>query len=94
MQDLQGSFEIQVEDILGINGTEIEDAKSSLDECRDLSEKYEYPFMTLLVGKRYINLGLDIHGGEELIQEALGRMNETDCISVKFAILKSSREYT
>jgi len=31
---------------------------------------------------------LDIHGGEELIQEALGRMNETDCISVKFALPK------
>lgn len=86
LQDLQGSFEIQVEDTLGINGTEIEDAKSSLDECRDLSEKYEYPFMTLLVGKRYIKLGLDIHGGEELIQQALGRMNETDCISVKSAL--------
>ena len=85
LQQLKSSFEIQVEDTLGINGTEIEDAKSSLDECRDLSEQYEYPFMTLVAGKRYINLGLDIHGGEELIRQALGRIDEMDCISVKCA---------
>ena len=75
---LKGKFGIKVEDILGINGSEREAAKASLDECRDLSLKYEYPFMQLLAGKRYIKLDLDVSGGEDLIQRSMECMHESD----------------
>lgn len=87
LQSLQESFGIQVvDDILGINGMEIENAKKSLDECKDLSEKYGYPFMTLIVGNGYIKLGLDISRGEDLIQHALQCMKDSD-IDVAKSIL-------
>mmetsp|Transcript_5910 Transcript_5910/g.13459 ORF Transcript_5910/g.13459 Transcript_5910/m.13459 type:complete len:2439 (+) Transcript_5910:2-7318(+) len=80
LQLLQDSSEyVQVDDILGIKGTEIDAARKSLDECKELSEKYDYPFMQLLAGKAYIKLGLDASRGKDLIQSALERMDSTDC---------------
>ena len=79
LQLLQDSFEDgQVDDILGINGTEIDAARKSLDECKELSETYDYPFMQLLAGKSCIKLGFDVSGGEELIQRALECIDSSD----------------
>ena len=87
LQLLQKSFDIQVDDTLGINGTEIDNAKKSLDECRDLSEIYCYPFMQLLAGERYVKLGLDKSGGERLIQHALECINDDSDRQVAKTIL-------
>ncbi|KAL7552056.1 hypothetical protein ACHAWF_015258 [Thalassiosira exigua] len=65
-------------DLLEIEGKEPELAKESLDQCKKLSERYDYPFMQLLAGKSYIILGLDTPGGEELIGKALQRMEPSD----------------
>jgi hypothetical protein len=76
------SFAESADDILGISGTEIDTAKKSLDKCKELSENI-YPFMQLLVGKRYIELGLDTAGGEHLIRHALTCLDDTDSVSAK-----------
>ena len=76
LRDSCGGF--QVDDILGIEGNEIALARKSLDECAELSKKYEYPFMQMLAGKSYVKLGLDMSGGEDLIQHALGCMKTKD----------------
>ncbi|KAL7523921.1 hypothetical protein ACHAXR_000639, partial [Thalassiosira sp. AJA248-18] len=72
-QLLQDSFEdvLADNDILGIKGTEIDLATASLDECKKLSESYDYPFMKVLTGKCYVNLGLRVSEGKDLTQHAL-----------------------
>jgi hypothetical protein len=76
---MQSSFgETDVDDLLGITGDEIELARKAMDECKELSKEYDYPFMQLLAGKNYIKLGLDVSGGETLIQDALDRIDPLD----------------
>jgi hypothetical protein len=76
------SFAESADDILGISGTEIDTAKKSLDRCKELSENI-YPFMQLLIGKRYIELGLDTAGGEHLIHQALQCLDDVDSMVAK-----------
>jgi hypothetical protein len=71
------SFAESADDILGISGTEMDIAKKSLDKCKELSENM-YPFMQLMIGKRYIELGLDTEGGEDLIHHALTSVDDAD----------------
>ena len=79
LQLLQDNFEDdQVDDILGIKGTEIDSARTLLNECKELSELHDYPFMQLLAGKSCITLGIDVLGGKELIQRALKCFNSSD----------------
>lgn len=76
------SFAESADDILGISGTEIDTAKRSLAKCNEMSENI-YPFMQLLVGKRYIELGLDTDGGEHLIHHALTCLDDVDSAIAK-----------
>ncbi|KAL3788103.1 LOW QUALITY PROTEIN: hypothetical protein ACHAW5_004100 [Stephanodiscus triporus] len=76
------SFAESVDDILGISGTEIDTAKKSLDKCKELSGNI-YPFMQLLIGKRYVELGLDTAGGEHLIHQALQCLDDVDSMVAK-----------
>lgn len=79
LQLLQEKFDDgQVEDVLGIKGTEINAARKSLNECKELSETYDYPFMQLLAGNSCIKLGLDVAEGENLIQRALACIDSSD----------------
>ena len=72
------SYTESADDILGISGSEVESARQSLDKCKELSKKCDYPFMLLLIGNRYIESGLDTSGGEDLIQQALSCLDDVD----------------
>lgn len=57
----------QVDDILGLKGTKIDAARTSLDECNELSETNEYHSCNLWLEKNISNLTwmLLVGGGDE-----------------------------
>jgi len=80
------SYSESADDVLGISGTEVDSARQALDKCKELSVTHGYPFMQLLAGKRYIELGLDTTGGEDLIQRALTCLDDVDCVMAKLTL--------
>lgn len=78
-EQLQHSYNEHVDDILGIEGCEVETAKQSLDECYELSVIYSYPFMQLLVGKSLVDFGyVDPSEGDKLMQKAFCSIDPAD----------------
>eukprot|EP00956_Cyclotella_meneghiniana_P033862 scaffold99572_cov22-Cyclotella_meneghiniana.AAC.4 len=73
----------QVDDLLELDGKEIELLRKCLIECEELSNKYQYLYMQLLVGKSYLNLNLDKAVGEGLIERALDKLAAPDRIAAK-----------
>ena len=73
----------QVDDLLELDGNEIELLRKCLIECEELSNKYQYLYMQLLVGKSYLNLNLDKAVGEGLIVRALDKLAAPDRIAAK-----------
>lgn len=67
-----------VNDLLGLEGEEMHQLRQCLIECVELSEKYDYVYIQLLVGKSYINLKLDGVDGEELIKSAIEKLSPPD----------------
>ena len=79
LQRLRDDFvDAQVNDLLGLAGKEMEQLRHCLSECDELSKKYDYPYMQLLVGISYINLNLDEDSAEELIACALDKLTPQD----------------
>jgi len=79
LQRLRDDFaDIPVNDLLGLGGKEMDQLRQCLNECEELSKKYEYVYMHLLVGKSYINLALDEAVGQDLIRGALDKMAPSD----------------
>ena len=67
---LLDDFDVHVDDLLNISGTEMHSARQALSECKELCEIHNYPFMQLLAGKRFVKLGLDVSVGKDLIERA------------------------
>ncbi|KAL9185086.1 hypothetical protein ACHAXT_002863 [Thalassiosira profunda] len=93
VEQLQERFgDDQVDDTLGIKGTEIELSRKALDECAELSKAHEYPFMLLLTGNSYIKLGLNISEGESLIQSALEAIDPKDHQAARDVLSRANRD--
>ena len=67
-----------VNDLLRLEGKEMDLLRQCLVECKELSKKYDYVYMQLLVGKSYLNLKLDEAVGEGLITSALDKLAPSD----------------
>ena len=67
-----------VNDLLGLEGEEMHQLRECLIECDELSKKYDYLYMQLLVGKSYIDLKLDGVDGEERIKSAIEKLTLPD----------------
>lgn len=92
-QALQDDFDVQVEDLLNIIGTEIHAARQALDGCKELCETHNYPFMQLLTGKRYITLGFDASVGKDLIERAFRSIADTDHAIAKRILSRADTEH-
>lgn len=77
-QALQNDFDVHIEDLLNIGGTEMHTARQALDACKELCQTHNYPFMQLLAGKRYIEFGFDATLGEDLIEKAFRCIDVAD----------------
>jgi len=79
LQRLRKDFtDDSVNDLLGLEGKEMHQLRHCLIECNELSKKYDYFYMQLLVGKSYINLKIGKVDGIELIQSALEKLTPSD----------------
>merc|ERR1712226_694342 len=71
-------YDVDVSDDLFLyEGSELDAALCVLQEAQDLSEKNHYFFMLMLVGARYLELGFDEIDGEQIILDALEKIETT-----------------
>lgn len=75
---LLDDFDVYVDDLLNISGTEMYSARQALNECKELCETHNYPFMQLLAGKRFVKLGLDASVGKDMIERAFRCIGDAD----------------
>eukprot|EP00984_Skeletonema_dohrnii_P021840 scaffold11014_cov110-Skeletonema_dohrnii-CCMP3373.AAC.1 len=79
LQRLRDDFvDASVNDLLELEGREMDQLRQCWVECDELSKKYDYVYMQLLVGKSFINLKIDETVGEELITSALEKLTPSD----------------
>lgn len=70
----------EVKDSLELEGKEMDLLRQCLIECEELSNKYHYVYMQLLVGKSYLSLNVEKAVGEGLITRALDKLASSDRI--------------
>ena len=68
---LKHNFNVDIHDILSLNGNEFKAAVSALQECQELSTTHGYPYMLILIGINYIKLGIDESKGQNIIDASL-----------------------
>jgi hypothetical protein len=76
---LKHNFNVDIHDILSLNGNELKAAVSALQECQELSTTHGYPYMLILIGINYIKLGIDESKGQNIIDASLeyGKLERT-----------------